>query len=95
MLPLQFQQPAPHDEARPIGGHVRFGAMCEIKGGVRIGGFEDVAILINDGGVPIDQRLRRALLLGARYGESSWISWMRPSSIGVAQLMMMWRMPLG
>jgi hypothetical protein len=77
-----------------VGGHVCLGPLRQVEGGVGVDGFKDFAILIDDGRVPIDRCLGWTFTFAAVPAKRLNI-WMRPSSIGAAQLMMMWRMPLG
>ena len=58
----QGEQPLAHDYARPVRRHVHFDLARDIDDGIGIGRFENIAVLFDDGGVPVDQLLGRLSL---------------------------------
>ena len=51
------------DHAGAVGRHVRFDRAAHIDDRVGVGRFEDIAVFLDDRSIPVDQLLRRAILL--------------------------------
>src|SRR6516164_4993038 len=64
-LAMRFQQreqALAHDESWSIRGHVHLDLTSHVDDGIGIGGLQYLAILLNDGRVPVDQFLRGTVL---------------------------------
>src|SRR5208282_2979374 len=65
-LPVRLEQrvePLAHQHARPIGGHVHLELAAHVDDRVRVGRFQYVAVLLDDGLVPGDELRGRTILL--------------------------------
>src|SRR5882757_5206163 len=66
IVPLkQFEQARAHDHSRPVRWHVLFDLPAHVHDGIGVGRFQHIPILGDDGRIPIDQFLGRAVRLGA------------------------------
>ncbi len=63
MLCEQRHQPLSHDQSRSVRRHVHFDLALDVNDSVRVGRFQDVAVLGDDHGVPVDQFFGRAIFL--------------------------------
>jgi ABC-type glutathione transport system ATPase component len=54
----QSEQALAHKDSRPIRGHMHLDLTIYVDNGIGVGGLQYVAILLDDGRVPIDQFLR-------------------------------------
>src|SRR6202048_1414569 len=59
----QRKQAFAHQNAGTVRRHVHLDLAGDVDRRVRVGRFQNVAVLLDDGGVPVDQFLGRAVLL--------------------------------
>src|SRR5271157_2500543 len=65
-LPVRLEQrvePLAHQHARPIGGHVHLELAAHVDDRVRVGRFQYIPVLLDDGLVPCDELRGRTILL--------------------------------
>src|SRR3954467_12557633 len=55
----QRQQTPAHQHSRPVRRHVHLDLAIDVDDGIGVGGLQDLAILLDDGGIPGDKFLSR------------------------------------